>query len=208
MFEVQINIDTADRVLGSVLAALSPNRKLMQQIAVALEDEVEANFDAQGRPTKWKPLAKSTTAARLKRNKGSGALKILQDRGLLAASVSSAAGDDYAMIGAGRAYAAIQHFGGDVNIPAQSRKTRLRTDRKGNLLRQGDKGRKKNLAVFAKDDHKNVKETWSEVRAHSVHIPARPFLPFTGLAGAPTLQSSAEQSILAIISRAANDGLR
>ena len=129
---------------------------LFRSLASLLEAETEANFAAQGRPN-WVPLSAATRAERLKRNKGGSVLKILQDSGILAASISSSYGADFALVGAGGAakdYAAIHQFGGTVDVPAHSVKTRLRTDAKGGLVRQANH---KNLAVFAKDSHKRVR---------------------------------------------------
>ncbi|MFA7238728.1 MAG: phage virion morphogenesis protein [Sulfuricellaceae bacterium] len=210
MLSTEIDLTPADEKFKSVLQVLGRNPSLMQQIAQTLEHEAEANFAAQGRP-EWTDLASSTKAARLKRNKGSSVLQILSDRGTLGASLSTGYGDNFALVGAGGAakdYAAIQQIGGDIEIPAQSRKIRLRTDRKGNLLRQGDEGKKKNLAVFAKESHKLARESWSEVPAHGIHIPARPYLPFTGTPDAPLIQPEAEKSVLELISTAAVTALR
>lgn len=214
MLTVEIDLTPADEKFDSVLQVLSGNRPLMQRIAEALESEAEENFDKEGRP-EWTQLAKSTKAAKLKRNNGSSVLQILSDHGTLAASLSTDFGDDFALVGAGGAakkYTAIHQFGGDIEMPAHSRKIRLRTDKQGNLLRQGDKGNKANLAVFAKTKgdkaHKLYREGTSEIPAHSVHIPARPYLPFTGAPDAPLIQPEAEKSVLELISAAVVTALR
>ncbi|WP_373559874.1 phage virion morphogenesis protein [Burkholderia sp. AU16741] len=74
-------LDAADRLLGGTV-------DLYREIAGMLESTTRANFEAQGRPA-WVPLAKSTEREKLKRNKGSSVLKILQDRGTLAGSISA-----------------------------------------------------------------------------------------------------------------------
>lgn len=162
--------------LSSGAQQLKDARPLFRSIAGMLEAQTEANFAAQGRPS-WVPLAASTRAERVKRNKGSSMLKILQDRGILASSISTAFGKDFAQIGVGgaaRDYAAIHQFGGTIERAPQSRKTRLRTDAKGNLMRQGDEGSAKGRAVFAKDRHKRAREQWSTVGPYQITIPARP----------------------------------
>lgn len=114
MYTADINISPAVHAFDSVLHALS-GEPLFRKIAGTLEYETEENFAVQGRP-RWDDLAASTKAARLKRNKGSSVLQILQDRGILAASVSTEYGADFALVGAGGAaldYAAIQQLGGD-----------------------------------------------------------------------------------------------
>ncbi|MCA0240218.1 MAG: phage virion morphogenesis protein [Proteobacteria bacterium] len=186
--------------LSKAAQQLADATPLFRSIAGLLERETEANFAAQGRPS-WVPLSASTKAERLRRNKGGSVLKILQDRGILAASISSAHGPDFALVGAGGAakdYAAIHQFGGTVDVPAHSVKTRLRTDAKGGLVRQQGH---QNLAVFAKEGHKRVRESWSTVDAHKVQIPARPYLPFSGPAESATLQPEVEGSLLDLIER-------
>lgn len=203
MIQIEINDSIARRTLGEILSRLTDGRPLFQRIAQALEAETEANFAAQGRPA-WAPLSSATLAARLKRNNGGTMLQILQDQGILAASIYSDYGPDFALIGAGgaaRAYAAIHQFGGTINYAAHSRKVRLRTDAKGGLVRQGTEGRMKNLAVFAKDKHKRVRESWAQVDAYQVTIPARPYLPFTGTSAGATLQPEAARSVMDVLTR-------
>ena len=201
MITTEINIKAATDMLGRVNAGLRDGSSMYQRIAGMLEAETEENFASQGRPD-WAPLSEATKAERLKRNHGSTVLMILQDRGILAASVSPDHGADFAFIGAGGAakdYAAAQQFGADIEVPARSVKTRLRTNQKGELLRQGATGTKKNLAVFAKDSHKRVRESWSEIPAFGIHIPARPYLPFFGSGADATLQPSAEAKLIDIV---------
>lgn len=186
--------------LSDAAQQLQDARPLFRSIAGMLEAETEANFAAQGRPS-WVPLAASTRAERLKRNQGSSVLKILQDSGILASSLSSSYGEDFAQVGAGGAakdYAAIHQFGGTIERAPHSVKTRLRTDAKGNLVRQGDH---KNLAVFAKDSHKRARESWHTVEGYKVQIPARPYLPFSGPPDNAVLQPAAETSLLDLLQR-------
>ena len=177
---------------------------LYTRLAGTLEAETEANLDDQGRP-RWQSLAPATIARRLKSNRGSSVLKMLQDHGILAASVSSSSGEDFVEIGAGgaaSAYAPIQQLGGTINRAPYSTKVRLRTDAKGNLLRQS---KSSNLPVFAKNTHKRARETWHLVPGFSITIPARPYLPFFGSPESPKLQPEAETSVLATISRYLDD---
>lgn len=208
MIDIRVSGDAAQRV-DQAAQQLKSARPLFRSLAQTLEGETEANFAAQGRPS-WVPLSAATQKERLARNRGSSVLKILQDHRTLAASISSYHDDSSAVIGAGgaaAAYAAIHQFGGTIDRPAHSVKTRLRTDRKGNLLRQGTEGRGKNLAVFAKDSHKQVREGWATVEAYKVNIPARPYLPFSGPPESATLQPAAEQSVLDVLMRYLQAGL-
>lgn len=127
MIDVKINVDKAVSLFQQLDAKLSDASPMFQEVVGMLEAETEGNFAAQGRPD-WVPLSEATKHNRLKRNRGSNLLKILQDRGILAASVSSDFGSNFAIIGAGGAandYAAIQQLGGNagrglaVKIPAR-----------------------------------------------------------------------------------------
>lgn len=209
MIETIINTGDARAKIQAASELLKNGRPLYKQVSQALEFNTEQNFEAQGRPD-WMPLSAATVRERQKRNKGSSVLKILQDRGILASSVSSRYGADFSEIGAGgaaRDYAAIQQFGDTIERAPHSIKTRLRTDRKGNLLRQGAEGSAKGRAVFAKDRHKSVLESWHEVEAYSITIPARPYLPFTGSSGDATIQPEAAASILDICETMLGDRL-
>ena len=203
MITVDINGASARQLLGDIVEHLADGRPLFQRIAGALAAETEANFEAQGRPH-WVPLAAATIAARKKRDKGGSLLSILVDRGTLASSISSEYGPDYALIGAGgaaRAYAAIHQFDGTIDRAAHSTKVRLRTDARGQLMRQGTSGSAKGRAQFAAKDHKRARETWAPVDAYQITIPARPYLPFTGSSVGATLQPEAERAILDVLER-------
>lgn len=203
MSQVEIDLGAARSQLVALHGKVSDLSPLYKILAGVLEDETEANFAVQGRP-QWLPLADATKAERIKRNRGSSVLKILQDRGTLAASISSGYGSDHAAVGAGGAakdYAAAQQFGVTIERPPYSTKVRLRTDRSGELLRQTKDGKPTKLAVFAKDSHKQVRESWHEVLGFTINIPARPYLPFIGPAEAPSLQPEAETSVLSAITR-------
>lgn len=196
MKAVEINAGAAQEKLDALTNTLGNPRLLFQAIAGVLGSETESNFEAQGRPS-WVPLSASTVTARLKRNKGSSVMQILQDHGILAKSISTEYGDDFALVGAGGAakdYAAIHQFGGTISRAPYSTKVRLRTDSKGKLLRQGDN----KLAVFAKDSHKRARESWHEVGAYTIKIPARPYLPFKG-SDAGMLQPETERKVLDLV---------
>lgn len=208
MIRIDVDASQATPKIADAIAALQDGRPLFQRIAGILEAETEANFATEGRPH-WAPLSRRTVAERTKRAGGS-VLKILQDRGILASSISSDYGPDFALIGAGgaaRAYAAIHQFGGTIDRAPYSTKVRLRTDAKGNLLRQGDKGSAKGRAIFAKDSHKRTRESWHAVDAYQITIPARPYLPFTGTSASATLQPEAAQSVLDVVARILSDAL-
>jgi len=74
-------------------------------------------------------------------------------------------------IGANVKYAAIHEFGGTIKRVLLAGSVRLRTDKRGNLLRQGKNG---NLAVFAKRRHKLAQTvSFAGGKRYEVRIPAR-----------------------------------
>lgn len=133
-----IGADEFKRRMAAIGQFARRPRLAMKDMAAVLEDETEKNFAAEGRP-KWKELAPATQFHRVGGAKGYNKhgelkarsqrilenMKILQDSGLLAASVHSQYGDDYTMIGAARPQARIQQLGGKagkgrkVTIPAR-----------------------------------------------------------------------------------------
>lgn len=166
MIELRGNSAQIDGALQRLALAAVNASPLMHTIAGIMHDEVEENFAQEGRP-KWMGLSPKT----LKRKKGT---KILQESGQLAASIQQGANSQSAWVGSNKVYAAIQNNGGKIDRAAYSTKVRHRTDAKGNLLRTehfNGKG-----LIFAKDSHKRALTRWFEVGAHSINLPARPFL--------------------------------
>jgi phage gpG-like protein len=79
-------------------------------------------------------------------------------------------------IGSNVKYARIHEFGGRIHHDSREMKVRLRTDARGNLVRQLG-----HLAVFAKNSHKRARETTVQAKAYDVDMPER--APFrTGIA--------------------------
>lgn len=186
---IRIEIDDAP-VLGALnrlLAAGQDMRAPMRAISEALVSQTHANFSAQSGPLgRW---------PKLKDKKRAGG-KILQDKGHLASSISEGAsyGKDFAFVGSDRPYAAIHQLGGDIHKAAQSRPVRHRTDAQGNLLRTALFGG--NGLIFAKGSHKRAAVRWFEHGEHTVHIPARPYLP---VFADGRLQPQVEASIIDIV---------
>lgn len=173
--EFQISDSTVLDRLGKIVATLDNTAPIMNQISLVLLAQTEQAFAKGGSPVAWQALSGRTIKERTRRGTWPG--QILQDSGQLAASITASSGKDFAQIGTNKAYAAIHQFGGVIHHNAYLIKTRLRTDAKGNLMRQGKEGKAKNLAVFARSSHKRVTERVAEHPAHDTIIPARPFLP-------------------------------
>lgn len=174
--DTQIKIDDSKvmRMLDRLSRAAEDMSPAMVEIAEVLRDASERAFQNEQDPetgNKWEPLAPSTIKRRQKKGKWPGS--ILQQSGRLAASVQSEHGKDYAAAGTNAQYAAIHQFGGTIHKKARTGTHSLRTDAKGNLLRQQDHD---HLAVFAKKRHKRRSLRAFVVPAHDIEIPARPFL--------------------------------
>jgi phage virion morphogenesis protein len=138
---------------------------LMRAIANYGENSTRLRFERQTGPDgqRWQP-------SRRARKSGGATLKL--SRRLLR-SITSVHGSHSAAWGTNVVYGRIHQLGGVIERAPYSTKVRLRTDRQGNLLRQGKNGR---LARFAKDSHQGVRESWHEVRAFKIRMPARPYL--------------------------------
>ncbi len=118
---------------------------------------------------KWKP----SRAAELRANPARGTLV---DRGdFVGFSFSAEATAGEARWGTNAAQGRIFQFGGTIHRKERQGSARLRLNRDGSLMRQGDEGNLARLAVFAKARHKH-KVVDFNVPAHSINVIARPFL--------------------------------
>jgi phage virion morphogenesis protein len=122
---IEIKVDNAEilKVLKRLSEKTQNLRPVMRNIAGIMMDSVEENFAQQGRP-KWKDLSEVTKKLRRKEGKWPGMI-LQKSQGGLVDSISSEYGDDYAIVGTNKKYAAIHQFGGDagrkkkVKIPAR-----------------------------------------------------------------------------------------
>lgn len=184
MFEIKIDDKAVMGALNRLAKSAYNMSPVMSAISTELLSQTEANFAAEGRP-KWLGI---------KPRKGRAGGKILQDTGQLAASITASHDATSATIGSNKVYAAIHQFGGNINKAAQSRLVRHRTDAKGNLLRSKHLNGKG--LIFARDSHKRAVSRWFAQGAHTIHMPARPFLPVDAQG---YLQPEAEESILGMV---------
>ncbi len=138
-----ISFSIDDQALQRALSALEQSgidlAPAMRKIAQTMATQTEINFREEGRP-KWQALSEATLHARLGGTKAykkdgtltakaqrikSGGIRILQNSGALASSITTDYDDNHAIIGSNLAYAAIHQFGGDagrgrkVAIPAR-----------------------------------------------------------------------------------------
>lgn len=88
-------------------------------------------------------------------------------------SITSKYSNAGAAWGSNVAYARIHQLGGKIEKLAFSSTLRLRTNAAGRLLRQKDYS---HLAVFARANHKRAVERRYTTGAHTINMPARPYL--------------------------------
>lgn len=170
MIKVTDNFAEGARIFDQVARRAGNTVGLMRQCSGIMHDEVEENFDKQGRPSKWAPLAAATIRAR--RKKGTWPGKILQVRGRLAASFQTAYDNNHAVCGTNVIYARIQHFGGTTHHAARMRVLHFDQRSRGRMT-HGRPGH--NVDHFAKPG-KAKYAMRVQGSAYSSTIPARPIL--------------------------------
>lgn len=138
---VQIRIDNRPiiDILGRLMERGGDMSVPFRQIAGVMAHAVEKNFEQEGRPEPWLELSEATKAARLLARTSDaemrrqiragevdfGRMRILQDSGRLASSITAESDRFSATVGTNTLYAKIHHFGGQagrgrkVEIPAR-----------------------------------------------------------------------------------------
>ncbi len=163
MIKVEVRDSRLQAAFKAAEAKLRSTLPLMREIAGIMLDEVEQNFDANGRPG-WAPLKPSTVKRRAKRGKGPE--PILQDSGRLVRSNTPAFEEGRASITNNVAYAAIQQLGGTITLHPRSSLFAQKRTKAGKFT----KGREKEIRGG------KGKSTFG---LRTITIPARPFLRLT-----------------------------
>jgi phage virion morphogenesis protein len=171
VIHIKINAQGVSDLIHKLIDNSIKTGPAMKAIAGIMHDSVEENFAQQGRP-RWAPWSNSTKRYRNRVKKLNG--KILQLSGQLAASISSESSDVKAIVGTNKDYAAIHQFGGTIEKAARS-----------DLLGRNRKTKGKNKGRFAKGNSGSANGVGGlsysgqmSFKAHSIFIPARPFLGF------------------------------
>ncbi len=162
---IEIKIDAA-QVAGALerLAKAAVNASpVMASVAGIMHDAVMENFAQAGRP-KWLGLKPATLAQ--KRKLGYSEQPLIR-RGRLASSITQKSDGNSAIVGTNLKYAAIHQFGGGIDMPARSQQAYFRQGKDGSI---GHRFVRKSQSNFAQ---------WHTRGAHSVNMPARPFLSLT-----------------------------
>jgi phage virion morphogenesis protein len=129
------------------------------------ESSTRLRFQKQAGPDgkAWRPS---------RRVQKSGGQTLVRKRRLLR-SITYRANNSGAEWGSNVVYARIHQLGGKIEKLAFSSTLRLRTNRAGALLRQAEHP---NLSVFARAHHKQAVTRRYTVGAHTISMPARPYL--------------------------------
>ena len=146
---ITVNATPVLQRLQTFSQRLGALRPLLEDVKGRLLVSVQQNFTASGRPRPWTPLAASTMVNR----RGTSA-RILRDTGRLQNSISGRIEATSVIIGTNVVYGRIHQDGGTIRVPE------LRP-RRAQALRFVIGAQ----VIFAR-----------RVKAHSVRIPARPYL--------------------------------
>jgi len=103
---MQIKVDIQDGAVRDALAEMArrgrDNREMMRDIGDVVLTSVKDNFEAEGRPERWKP------SLRLRKERG----QTLSRTGVLRRSFTVQAGNGFVAVGTNVPYAAIHQAGG------------------------------------------------------------------------------------------------
>jgi phage virion morphogenesis protein len=171
---VKIDAAAAGAALDGMLARLRDTRPLRAAIGEALLRSTKERIgaggpDPEGEP--WEPLS----PAYLLVKKGRG---ILAETGMLHSTLVWQLTPDGVAVGSNRAYAAIHQLGGEIRKPASVGTVRLR--------KSGGR------TLFAKKTHKRATALTVRIGAHTIRIPARPYLGVSAADGALLEESVAD----------------
>lgn len=153
----------------AVLAAINEAAEAMGNPDPMLRDMGEylmiahdARFASQTAPdgTPWQALS-----PRYQRSKKKNQDKILRLDGYLANTLRYQVGGGELVFGSNRPYAAIQHFGGEIQMAARSQQAYFRQD--GKTGEVGNRFTSKRKSNFAQ---------WVSMGPYTIRIPSRPFL--------------------------------
>lgn len=163
MTGISITVNDADiaAALGRIIEAGRDLQPLFDRIGPSLVRSTQMRFetetDPQGR--KWAPLRPATIRAK------KGDRRILHRRGFLYGSLTHNALPSYLEVGTNLVYGAIHQLGGTIDFAAREQNATFRKTRSGQMR-------------FAKTRTKAKSRVVKPITigAHSVTIPARPYL--------------------------------
>lgn len=135
---------------------------IMASIATFLVSRTQRHFETETGPDgKWKPLSPRTAARRIGRRRR-GTDHILRDTTRLYSSITGESSETEAAVGTNLIYGAIHQLGGEVKIPAREQDIHLGRTNRGKRFVKASAKRKETMRV--------------NIGAHTITIPARPYL--------------------------------
>lgn len=135
---------------------------IMASIASFLVSRTQRHFQTETGPDgKWQPLSPRTAAKRTGRRRR-GSDHILRDTTRLYRSITGESSDTEAAVGTNLIYGAIHQLGGEVKIPAREQDIHLGRTNRGKRFVKASAKRKETMRV--------------KIGAHTINIPARPYL--------------------------------
>jgi len=160
-------VDQATKVYAEIAERLGKSKGLMDAIGQQLVSSTLRRFQTQTGPDgkKWAPLSKSTLKQR-----GANA-KALQASGRLRQSITFRSTSRSVEVGSNLIYAALMQMGGTIDHYAMGKVLRLRQ-----VEIERKDGTTATVTRFAKGKHKIAEARQVEVAAHSVTVPARPYI--------------------------------
>lgn len=163
-FRVELAATEAQNRLHQLVKLMDQRRPFFAAVGEQLLASAGRNFKAQSTPdgTPWVPLKPATIKARTRR--GRSKISILRERGMLAGSLNYQATDDEVRIGSPVEYAAIHQLGGEIEKQERAGQIFRRKGKDGKIGRRFVKKKKANVVTDV------------TIGAHSIKIPARPFL--------------------------------
>ena len=171
--QITINDDEVNAMLARVEKAGADTQPLMAEIAGAMLLSTQRRFETQTGPdgTPWQRLSPRTAARRLNR-KGTrrGFDNILRVSNRLYDSIVGEASATEAAVGSNVTYAAAHQLGAEIEKP----------ERQATVIHEirGRRGEER-LGRFARRNRKRAIERDVTIGAHTVTIPARPYLGFS-----------------------------
>ena len=155
MITVRVEDAEVRKLLSDILARTNNLKPAMGIIGNIVRKSIHRNFEVGGRPP-WIPS---------RRARKTGDKTLIKTKQLMN-SFTIDAHQDRVEVGTNKEYAAIQHFGGDINHPARERTM---------FFKKYKSGKKKGLTRFSRESKASYGRRVAG-RAYIIHIPPRPFM--------------------------------
>lgn len=188
-FHFSVDSKKVRQMLHRAAVVGKDTKKPLEEAGIYVLRQSDLSFAKERQPNgaKWTQLKESTKKKRRKGKKSHGE-RILQDTGTLRNSVSVGqqgnvfrSDSKSVEVGTNVPYANVHQFGAKIQKKARKVKVLHKLNKNNtDFMRQK---KHPNLLVFGSKKHKNVIEREFMAKAHTINIPARPFLGITAQHG-------------------------